>query len=71
MKARIGSKNGRWKGIPDQAKHYFLSGYLSGLSIVTLSKRWKMMHSEAIDCRRIERWLISEGVKLHKDAKQK
>lgn len=70
MNQRLGEKNGRWKGVPDQSKHYFLSGYLSGLSTITLSIRWKAMHNEKIDCRRIERWLLSQGVKLHRDAKR-
>lgn len=57
MKARIGPKNGRWKGVPKEAESYFISGYYAGLSCRTLSIRWKKNHGEHIDSRRIERWI--------------
>jgi hypothetical protein len=56
-KARVGKNNGRWKGVPPEAESFFISGYLSGLSTRTLSIRWRMVHNEHIDHRRIARWI--------------
>lgn len=63
-KKRLSSKNGRWKGIPNDAQTFFITGYAGGLSARTLSVQWRVLCGERIDHRRIERWLKSQGIKL-------
>ena len=54
---RNGTQNGRYKGVPKEAESFFITGKLAGLSARTLSVRWRLLHGEKIDHRRIDRWL--------------
>jgi hypothetical protein len=61
-KARIGNKNGRYKGIPSGIDIYIISGFLIGLSPYILSVRINIGHKIKISPNRIRTFLKSKGI---------
>lgn len=65
-KARNGSKNGRWKGIPIDLETMIITGFLIGLSPYILSCRIKVSYKINVSPNRIRNFLKDKGIDYKK-----
>ena len=65
-KARNGSQNGRWKGIPIELETMIITGFLIGLSPYILSCRINYSYKNKISPNRIRNFLKNKGINWKK-----
>jgi len=65
-KARQGSKNGRWKGIPFNIEPMIITGFLIGLSPYVLSCRINISYKIKISPNRIRNFLKYKSIDWRK-----
>lgn len=65
-KARNGSQNGKWKGVPDHLEPMIITGFLIGLSPYILSCRIMISHEMKISPNRIRNFLKYKGINWKK-----